>query len=542
VKILGMQVRWAPSAKDRKKILFRVAELQEKSLGDVDAAVATLRSVLEIDPQERAAIDALDHIFEAGSQHRQRVEMMRKRIDLAGDATARQELWRQVAGLLERDVGDVDEAIAACVSILDENPQDDQALETLARLYEQQGRHRQRLEILERRLALKGARDTDRVVLLRAIASLLEGPLGDPGEALGRWCEVLEAASGDKEAIAALERFMAPSTDGGLRLSAAQALEPIYERSGRYAELAAVVRVYVDAQTDARARLEQLMRLASLEETPLGDKEASRATTGAGDPRRPVGARAVRAARHVRTADRPRAGQRGRGAVPRDQPRRARRGGQAAPGPDDRRGRAARRRRGDGGRLPPARAGSRPEDEDALEALEGSTARRRRRGAVRDPGPARRAGGGDAKAERELRLQIGALAESPLGGSTRRSPPSSACSEISARRSRRGAGARSPLHQGRALGRSDAPARGSAQARRAARARSGRHPLPDGADRARSPERSRAALEHLRLVLAAIPTTRARSRCWRDARRHRRAGQAAELLEPVYAAAPTGRR
>jgi tetratricopeptide (TPR) repeat protein len=279
VKILSMQVRWAGSGAARKKILFRIAELQEKSLADVDASVATLRSILEIDPQERDAIDALDRIFEAGSQHRQRVEILRKRIDMAGDASARQELWRRVAGLLERDVGDVDEAIAACVSILDENPQDDQALETLARLYEQQGRHRQRLEILERRLALVDGRPADRVALLRQIAGLLEGPLGDPADALGRWREVLEAAPADRDALAALERFLAPGTDGGLRLAAAQALEPIYESNGRFAELAAVVRVYVEAQTDARARLEQLMRLASLEESRLGDHEAARETT-----------------------------------------------------------------------------------------------------------------------------------------------------------------------------------------------------------------------------------------------------------------------
>ena len=42
-----------PSGAARKKILFRIAELQEKSLSDIDAAVATLRSILEIDPQER---------------------------------------------------------------------------------------------------------------------------------------------------------------------------------------------------------------------------------------------------------------------------------------------------------------------------------------------------------------------------------------------------------------------------------------------------------------------------------------------------------
>src|SRR3954470_12235464 len=134
-----------------------------------------------MDPQDPQAIDGLERIFDAGAQHRQRVEMLRKRIDLARDAGSRQELWRRVASLLERDVGDVDEAIAACVSILDENPEDTSALETLARLYEQQGRHRDRLEILERRLALidrGGAGATvARAETLRQIAALLEGPL-----------------------------------------------------------------------------------------------------------------------------------------------------------------------------------------------------------------------------------------------------------------------------------------------------------------------------------------------------------------------------
>ncbi len=278
VKTLQLQARWADGAA-RKKLLFRVAGLEEKSLGDTEAAVATLRSILEADPQDHAAIDALDRIFEAGANHRQRVEILRKRIGLSGDASARQELWRSVASLLEKDVGDVDEAIAACVSILDENPEDDQALETLARLYEQQGRHRDRLEIVERRLALRKPKDAERLSLLKQIAKLLEGPLGDATGALERWREVLERAPADGEALAALERFLAPGTDAGLRLAAAQVLEPIYEKGGRYAELAAIVRIYVEAQSDVRARLGELMRLAALEETRLGDTEGALQTT-----------------------------------------------------------------------------------------------------------------------------------------------------------------------------------------------------------------------------------------------------------------------
>jgi tetratricopeptide (TPR) repeat protein len=275
VKILQLQTGWADDEAARKQLLFRIAALEEKSLGDTQAAVATLRAILEIDPQERAAIDALDRIFEAGANHRQRVEILRKRIDLAGDAASRQELWRRVASLLERDVGDVDQAIAACVSILDENPEDDQALETLARLYQQQGRYRDRLEILDRRLALLAAAAPQRVALLREIAALFEGPLGDPASALDRWREVIDRAPGDPAALAALERFLAPGTAVGLRLAAAQAFEPIYERAGRFAELAAIIRIYVETHADSRARLAELVRLAAIEEIRLGNTEAA---------------------------------------------------------------------------------------------------------------------------------------------------------------------------------------------------------------------------------------------------------------------------
>ncbi|HLK90742.1 MAG TPA: tetratricopeptide repeat protein [Polyangia bacterium] len=279
VKILRLEARWAEGVAARKQILFRIAGLEEKSLADTEAAVATLRSILELDPQDATAIDALDRIFEAGANHRQRVEILRKRIDLAGDAAARQALWRHVASLLEKDVGDVEEAIAACVAILDEDPQDDQALETLARLYEQQGRHRDRLEIVERRLVLRKPKDPEQVALRKQIARLLEGPLSDPAGALERWREVLERAPADADALGAIERFLHPDTDGALRLTAAQVLEPVYANAGRWAELAAIVRIYVEVQSDARARLAELTRLAALEETRLGDTEAALGTT-----------------------------------------------------------------------------------------------------------------------------------------------------------------------------------------------------------------------------------------------------------------------
>ncbi|MES1204849.1 MAG: hypothetical protein ABUS79_02825, partial [Pseudomonadota bacterium] len=286
VKILRMQVAWADTLEARRSVLFRIAELEETALADADAAVVTFRSILELDPTSTEALDQLDRLFERAGQPRARVEILRRRIDLARDVDVRRALWRQIAGLLEREVGDADEAIAANLAILDETPDDLGALDTLARLYEQQGRHANRLEILERRLALvkrEGATRQDlaaRVDVLRRIAELSGGPLANPTDALARWREILTLAPGDPVAVAALEKMLAGDVGAELRLGAAEALEVMYESAGRFAELAAVLQIYVDAETDARARVGTLVRLASLQETRLMNTEAAALTIG----------------------------------------------------------------------------------------------------------------------------------------------------------------------------------------------------------------------------------------------------------------------
>ena len=319
-------------------------------------------------------------------------------------------------------------------------------------------------------------------MLLRQIAALLEGPLGDPGEALGRWREVLEAASGDNEAIAALERFMAPATDGGLRLSAAQALEPIYE-SGRPLRRAGGGGPRLRRRADRRARAPRTADAAGdAGGDALGDKEASRATT----------ALAIRDAlsepelpalldTYERLAGLERVRRR-RDAVPRDQPRRPRRGRQAAPGPP-----IAEIALRDGDAATAADYHRRvldrvPEDEDALEALEGiyrapATTRR----STRSWSGVRSWREDDAKAERELRLQIGALAESPLERLEESIAAFERVLEISAN-DREAAQALDRLYTKAERWGDCALPRGDAEARPPGRARRRRHPLPAGAD------------------------------------------------------------
>ena len=149
-----MKADWASDDAERTEILRRVAEIEEKSLGDLPAAVATYRSLLEANDEDPTTLAELERLYERLGQHRERIDIMRRRLELATDAESRRDIRFRMAVILERELGDVDEAISTVLAILDENPDNVAALEMLASLYERKGAVTERLEVLERRLQL----------------------------------------------------------------------------------------------------------------------------------------------------------------------------------------------------------------------------------------------------------------------------------------------------------------------------------------------------------------------------------------------------
>jgi tetratricopeptide (TPR) repeat protein len=278
VDVLRAKVEWTGDRRERTALLLRIAALEEKSLGDVQAAVATYRTLLETDGENVEALTHLERIFEGTGQHRERVEILSRRVG-AGDPATRRELRFRIAAILERELNDPDEAISAVLAILDEAADDRTALDALARLYEKKGATAERLEILERRLMLASA-PADRVELLRQIAEILQGPLGRPGEAFDRWREILQLAPRDPGALAQLEQLLGQE-ENALRSLAAQALEPIYEGAGEWDKLARVLGIYIDAGDDPHDRMGHRVRLAELQDRRLGDRGAAFASYGA---------------------------------------------------------------------------------------------------------------------------------------------------------------------------------------------------------------------------------------------------------------------
>ncbi|HEX2688657.1 MAG TPA: hypothetical protein VHN14_18675, partial [Kofleriaceae bacterium] len=132
--VMRKQAEWAEDGNERRTLLARVAALEEAELGDRDAAIATWRDVLTDQPTDAGALSALERLYLAAAAWRELIDILRRKLDHAGDLEAKQLLAR-IAEIHEVMLGEADEAIAAQLEVLDRDGGDRRALDELARLY-----------------------------------------------------------------------------------------------------------------------------------------------------------------------------------------------------------------------------------------------------------------------------------------------------------------------------------------------------------------------------------------------------------------------
>jgi tetratricopeptide (TPR) repeat protein len=263
--VMRKQAEWAEDAGERRTLLARVAALEETQLSDHAAAIATWRDVLADQPTDAGALDALERLYLAASAWRDLIDVLRRKLDHADDASARQLLAR-IAEIHEVMLEEADEAIAAHLEILDRDSGDRRALDELARLYREAARHADLLDVLERQAQLDAGLGVGPGAGLGIerhveIARLLSGPLGRPLEALERWSSVLAGEPEHPSAIAAVEAALG---DPDLRIPAAGILRPVYDATaqhGRLAQLQLRAADWADAPAEKLRAYAEVVRL-----------------------------------------------------------------------------------------------------------------------------------------------------------------------------------------------------------------------------------------------------------------------------------------
>jgi len=238
----------------RGEILMQVANICEELLSDRARAERVYRRVLALDEADAElvlpAARALERIYIASAEPAKLAEMLRVQVKLEQDIALRATIFGRLGELCQNVLGDNDGAIAAWNARVEENPDDEQALAALDRLYELSERYRDLVSVLERRREIASDAELRRGLMTRTAETL--------------W-KKLEAVP---EAIEAYQALISEFGPSGASFGA---LEALFGNASHWDELAATLERHLDVAESDSERLELFAKLGDLKREHLSD-------------------------------------------------------------------------------------------------------------------------------------------------------------------------------------------------------------------------------------------------------------------------------
>lgn len=243
-----------------------IAHNYQDRLEDSVNALRNYQRVLDYDPNNIDAIDALELLYRQTEKWRDLIDILRMRVQLSQDLDEQKEVLFEVADLWEQQLHDVAEAIQVLQDILKLDENDLKAIRRSAALYEHEGHHQELAELWERESALLKP-GTELTELHFRMANLYSQSLSSYERSLELYQLVLEADRNHELARLQVEALM---QEDAYRLLCARILEPVYLHQENYALLKDVYKVQLeDVSQSATERRKALMRLGRLHEEKL---------------------------------------------------------------------------------------------------------------------------------------------------------------------------------------------------------------------------------------------------------------------------------
>ena len=256
------------------ELATKVARSYEDRLGKSDKAVEYYRKALSIEPDDLAALAALEAMFTRDERFPELLDVYRRRTDIAQDPDERLDFLFRISSLHEEMLGNQEEAIATYIEILGQAPDDLKSLRALDRLYVARQQWRDLGDNISRQLQLVES-PHEQVGLLVRLAQLRETHLGEVAAAVETYRQVLEHEDQNREAVAALERLI---TNVEHELTIANILEPIYKARGEWQKQIGVYEIMAKHAFDPIRKRELLHQISELHEVGGDNADAAFAT------------------------------------------------------------------------------------------------------------------------------------------------------------------------------------------------------------------------------------------------------------------------
>ncbi len=235
---------------ERVSTLMRLASMYEEQFRKPDKSAEKLEQVLEIDPNEVAALRGLVRLYRQLQQWERVVSSYERYVDATPERLEKVELLKQLARVFSDELRDVNRAIDSYLHVLDLEATDAEALSALAELYEKRGDYSEALETNER--LARSIQAPDDVVQMRfRMGRLLDEHLGDQHGALEQFRHALDVKADHQPSLKATRKIQVANGDWN---AAARTLE----------QLTAV-------QANARERAHSLVELGQIYQERLDE-------------------------------------------------------------------------------------------------------------------------------------------------------------------------------------------------------------------------------------------------------------------------------
>ncbi|MGE0785808.1 MAG: tetratricopeptide repeat protein [Sandaracinaceae bacterium] len=235
----------------------KAATIREEQIGDYDAAIAHYRAVLELDPHHIDSANALERLFQMAERYEELAAILLRKAEILDiPDEQKSHLFRAAAiyeDLLERPT----DAIAVYQKALEVDPEDVGALDKLIELHLRLEKWEELLRFYERKADIVFDPDQKKSLYLE-VGAVYEREIGDVDKAIDTYQRILEIDPDD--------------------LTAIQRLDALYQASGNWEELRAILEREADLADDPNEVISYRYRIADLWDHKLGD--ATRAIDG----------------------------------------------------------------------------------------------------------------------------------------------------------------------------------------------------------------------------------------------------------------------
>ncbi|MGH7269342.1 MAG: tetratricopeptide repeat protein, partial [Polyangiaceae bacterium] len=226
------------------------ANIHENDLQSADTAVALYRRVLEIDPINLTAAEALERLFQVSDRHGDLALILQRKSEILDEpADKKGALFRAAA--IEEDILDRPEAaIAIYHKILEIDSDELRAIDALVRRYLELSRWTELLAVYAKKADLVADVEEKKAIYYQ-VGAVYERELGDVARAIDTYTKVLEF---DPDDLQALSR-----------------LDVLYERAQNWPELLSVLSRESEMVSEPSEEASYKYRIAELYEKHLDD-------------------------------------------------------------------------------------------------------------------------------------------------------------------------------------------------------------------------------------------------------------------------------